>query len=175
MRWLRALPASVTGSRMRVNRPCAPFTELSGRLHVPFMSAPSGRPSLLESPVRPVPAAIAKLSEDVRLVRGGIRFTRDPTEADLLVEVAERETAVDPRARPVPWQAFGLRRRDARAGRQIAAARGALLAVAADSVRPSAPDSATWAIHGSSRRLDKGEDLVETFITPRLEYLGKPE
>jgi hypothetical protein len=186
VRGLWASPASVTGSRQRVNRPFAAFTELSDRLHVPFTSAVvlaavakgeiiagAGRQSLLEPPVARIPAAFAEEAEDVRLGPGFIRVTHNPTDADLPLEEAERQAAVDPRALPVPRQAFGLRRRDARAGHEVSTALGTLFAVTTGPMRPSGSDTATWAIHGSSCRLGKEENLAEIFIALRSKYLRK--
>ena len=104
--------------------------------------------SPLESPVASIPVAVAEETEYVRLGPGSIGFTRNPADADLSLEEAERQAAVDPRTRPVPPEAFALRRQDARAGHEVSAARRALLAVATDLMKPSGLDTATWAIHG---------------------------
>ena len=122
--------------------------------------------SPLESPVARIPAAVAEETEYVRLGPGSIGFTRNPADADLSLEEAEGQAAVDPRTRPVPPEAFALRRQDARAGHEVSAAVGALLTVAAGLMKPSDRDTATGAIHGSSLSPSKEENLAKTFIVP---------
>jgi hypothetical protein len=117
----------------------------------------SGGKLPLKSPVASIPATVTEETEHVGLGPRIVGITRNPTDAPLPLEEAERQAGVDPRARPVPGDAFEPCRRNARARHQVPAARRALLAVAADSMKPSGPDTTTWAIHGWSLRLgDEG-------------------
>jgi hypothetical protein len=129
--------------------------------------------SPLEPPAAPLPAAVTEEAKDVRLEPTITRTTGNPAAADLSLEEAEGQAGVDPRARPVPAEAFALRRRAATAGQQMPATRGALLTVTAGSVKVSGRDTATWTVHGSSPPLVTKGAFSGHFIAPPPECLRK--